>query len=151
MFENTNIVAKGTGRRKSAVAQITLFPGSGEFVINGKPALIYMNENPVSMVALQAPYDLLGFQKKFETHITVSGGGLIAQIQAAKLGIARALCKINSSQIAEIDVEKNSSQGQKSYRVLLKQEGFLTRDARCKERKKYGLKKARKAPQFSKR
>lgn len=151
MSDNTNLIAKGTGRRKSAVAQVTLFPGSGEFIINGKPARIYINENPSSLIALESPYDLIGFHKKFETRVKVYGGGLSAQVQAVKLGIARALCKMNSSQILEFETQEKLSEIQKSYRSLLKHEGFLTRDARCKERKKYGLKKARKAPQYSKR
>jgi len=151
LSKKISIVAKGTGRRKSAVAQVTIFPGSGEFLINGKTARIYMNENPMSMVALEAPYDLLGFQQKFETHVKVYGGGLIAQAKAVELGIARALCKINPTQIVKLETDENISEIQKSYRTLLKHGGFLTRDARCKERKKYGLKKARKAPQYSKR
>ncbi len=146
MSQKIKMLSQATGRRKAAIAQVTIFPGLGEFVINGKPAGFYMNENPVSMAALQAPYDLLGFQKKFETHVKVYGGGLVAQAKAVELGIARALAQMSpSSAFARND------ETQESYRSLLKQRGFLTRDARCKERKKYGLKKARKAPQYSKR
>lgn len=129
-----NILAKGTGRRKSAIAQIKLIKGTGEFSINGKPGVLYMQENPASILAIQAPLELLRLQKTYNTIVTVQGGGLIGQAEAIKLGIARALC----------DIEK-------SYRPSLKTKGYLTRDSRCKERKKYGLKKARKAPQFSKR
>jgi small subunit ribosomal protein S9 len=129
-----NILAKGTGRRKSAIAQIKLIKGTGEFSINGKPGVLYMQENPASILSIQAPLELLRLQKTYNTIVTVQGGGLIGQAEAIKLGIARALC----------DIEK-------SYRPSLKTKGYLTRDSRCKERKKYGLKKARKAPQFSKR
>ncbi len=131
---SVNILAKGTGRRKSAIAQIQLVKGTGEFIINGKSGILYMQENPASVLSIQAPLELLRLQKTYDTIVTVRGGGLIGQAEAIKLGMARALC----------DIEK-------SYRPFLKTKGYLTRDARCKERKKYGLKKARKAPQFSKR
>lgn len=131
---SVNILAKGTGRRKSAIAQIQLIKGTGEFIINGKAGALYMQDNPASVLSIQAPLELLRLQKTYDTIVTVQGGGLIGQAEAIKLGMARALC----------DMEK-------SYRSFLKIKGFLTRDSRCKERKKYGLKKARKAPQFSKR
>ena len=86
------------------------------------------------MKIVKNPLELLRLQKTYDTIVVVQGGGLIGQAEAIKLGIARALC----------DIEK-------SYRPFLKTKGYLTRDSRCKERKKYGLKKARKAPQFSKR
>ena len=129
-----NILAKGTGRRKSAIAQIKLVKGTGEFSINGMSGVLYMQQNPASVLFFQAPLELLNLQKIYNTIVTVQGGGLIGQAQAIKLAVARALCDID-----------------KSYRPVLKSKGFLVRDARCKERKKYGLKKARKAPQFSKR
>jgi len=131
---SVNILAKGTGRRKSAIAQIQLVKGTGEFLINGKSGVLYMQENPASVLSIQAPLELLRLQKTYDTIVIVKGGGLIGQAEAIKLGMARALC----------DIEK-------SYRPFLKTKGYLTRDSRCKERKKYGLKKARKAPQFSKR
>lgn len=159
MSQNLNLnkykdekISQATGRRKAAIAQVTIFPGLGSFYINGKSAGLYMNENPISMAALQAPYDLLGFQKKFETHVKVYGGGLVAQAKAIELGIARALAQMSSSSLSGLPQPKVAThETQDSYRSLLKQRGFLTRDARCKERRKYGLKKARKAPQYSKR
>ena len=125
---------KGTGRRKSAIAQVNLVKGTGQFLINGKSGLEYMQEDPSAILSIQAPLELLALQKNYDTIVKVQGGGLIGQAEAIKLGIARALCSI-----------------EKNYRTSLKIKGFLTRDARSKERKKYGLKKARKAPQFSKR
>nr|YP_009105938.1 ribosomal protein S9 [Gloeotilopsis sterilis]AIT94806.1 ribosomal protein S9 [Gloeotilopsis sterilis] len=134
MSEKILTLAKGTGRRKSSIAQVKLIPGSGDFIINGKAAIIYLQENPLSILAIQSPLDLLSLQKNYNTIVKVKGGGLVSQADAIKLGIARALCEI-----------------EKTYRPSLKMKNFLTRDSRVKERKKYGLKKARKAPQFSKR
>jgi small subunit ribosomal protein S9 len=132
---NTSLkVVKGTGRRKSAIAQVQLVSGNGDFLINNQPGTKYMQENPELVLSMQAPLELLGLQKEFNTIIHVHGGGLVAQANAIKLGIARAICNIDTN-----------------YRSSLKAKGYLTRDARCTERKKYGLKKARKAPQFSKR
>lgn len=125
---------KGTGRRKSSVARVELTPGTGQFQINKKLSTSYMHKNTYLMVEMQAPLEFLQLKNKFNINISVYGGGLVGQAQAIKLGIARALCTFNDS-----------------YRNELKLKGYLTRDARVKERKKYGLKKARKAPQFSKR
>lgn len=134
MSNQNKIVAKGVGRRKSAVAQIQLVEGNGNFIINGKPGFSYMQEDSSCLLSIQSPFDVLQLQKKYNVVVNVYGGGLHGQAQAIKLAVARALCTIECS-----------------YRELLKNKGHLTRDARCKERKKYGLKKARKAPQFSKR
>lgn len=134
MLQTNTILAQGVGRRKSAIAQIKLSRGTGEFIINGKPGLAYIQENPSFLLAIQAPLDLFGLQKNFTVFVKVQGGGLAGQADAIRLGVARALCLLESS-----------------YRSSLKIKGFLTRDARCKERRKYGLKKARKASQFSKR
>lgn len=134
MSDQNQIIAKGVGRRKSAVAQIQILEGNGDFIINGKNGFSYMQQDSSCLLAMQAPLDVLQLQKKYNVVVTVQGGGLNAQSQAIKLAIARALCAIEIS-----------------YRTVLKTKGYLTRDARCKERKKYGLKKARKAPQFSKR
>lgn len=123
-----------TGRRKSAVAQVKLVDGSGQFIINGKLGLNYMQENAFCFLLIQAPFNLLKLDKKYDIIVKVEGGGLLGQAQAIQLGIARALASFETS-----------------YRSSLKSKGFLTRDSRCKERRKYGLKKARKAPQFSKR
>lgn len=128
------IFGHGIGRRKSSIAQVHIISGTGQFLINNKPGIAYLQENPSSLSSLQNPFDLLDLQDKYDTIIHVTGGGISGQTSAIKLGIARALCEMK-----------------KSYRGLLKDNGLLTRDSRVKERKKYGLKKARKAPQFSKR
>jgi small subunit ribosomal protein S9 len=123
-----------TGRRKTAIATVELSPGNGVFLINKKPSINYMQENNYLIIQMQSALDFLELKNKFDIYVTVSGGGLVGQANAIQLGMARALCEFQST-----------------YRPSLKLKGFLKRDARIKERKKYGLKKARKAPQFSKR
>lgn len=123
-----------TGRRKSSTATIELTPGTGEFLINNQPGLDYMQKNIGLIFIMQAPLTFLQLKNNFTINVIVKGGGLVGQAHAIQLGISRALCEYQSS-----------------YRGSLKLKGYLTRDARVKERKKYGLKKARKAPQFSKR
>jgi small subunit ribosomal protein S9 len=123
----------GTGRRKSAVARVFLKPGKGDFVVNGKPVDSFFGRETGRMVVRQ-PLDLTKNLSSFDIQVNVFGGGESGQAGAVRHGIARAL--------VEIDPE---------LRVPLKREGFLTRDARQVERKKAGLHKARKAPQFSKR
>lgn len=125
---------KTTGRRKTAIAQATFQPGSGNFTINGKVVTDYLGGNPSLLVTVQSPLKVLEVEKNYDTFITVEGGGLSGQAEAIRLAVARGLCQLDPS-----------------YRPVLKLQGFLTRDAREKERRKYGLKKARKAPQFSKR
>jgi len=122
-----------TGRRKEAVARVRLIPGTGTYVVNGRTLDEYFATRVHRMVA-QAPLKLLGKEKDFDVIATIKGGGVAGQAGAIRLGIARALI--------EIDPE---------LRAQLKAEGYLMRDAREKERRKYGLKKARKAPQYSKR
>jgi small subunit ribosomal protein S9 len=122
-----------TGRRKEAVARVRLTPGSGEFLINGRALDAYFPTRVHRMVA-QAPLRSIGRDKEFDVVATITGGGVNGQAGALRLGIARALL--------DLDPE---------LRAQLKAEGFLRRDAREKERRKYGLKKARKAPQYSKR
>lgn len=122
-----------TGRRKEAVARVRMVPGSGVFDINGRSLEEYFPTRVHRMVAL-APLKMLGREKDFDVTATIKGGGIAGQAGAMRLGIARSLL--------EMDPE---------LRGQLKAEGFLTRDAREKERRKYGLKKARKAPQYSKR
>ena len=134
MSQLKKTLAIAVGRRKSAIAQIKIIQGNGEFIINGKSGLFYMQENPSFLLTIQAPLDLLGLQKNYTIVANVNGGGLSGQADAICLGVARALCLIEDS-----------------YRSTLRIKGLLTRDSRSKERRKYGLKKARKAPQFSKR
>jgi small subunit ribosomal protein S9 len=122
-----------TGRRKEAVARVRLTPGTGEFLINGRSLDEYFPTRVHRMVA-QSPLRSIERDKEFDVVASITGGGVNGQAGALRLGIARALL--------ELDPE---------LRGQLKAEGFLRRDAREKERRKYGLKKARKAPQYSKR
>lgn len=139
MSDNKKILAIGLGRRKSAVAQVQLSYGKGDFFINGKPDFEYMQENSSFLSVIKAPFDLLILKEKileknYNVFVQVKGGGLSGQAEAIRLATARAFCSLESSS-----------------RPTLRSNNFLTRDARSKERRKYGLKKARKAPQFSKR
>ena len=122
-----------TGRRKGAVARVRLAPGDGGFTVNGRQFDDYFPTRVHRMLA-RGPLTTLGRERDYDVTVTIRGGGISGQAGAVRLGIARAL--------VEIDPE---------LRTQLKAEGFLTRDAREKERRKYGLKKARKAPQYSKR
>jgi small subunit ribosomal protein S9 len=124
----------GTGRRKTAVARVRLVPGNGKLVINGKPGEIHLQGNAAYLSATRAPLETLGLENDYDILVNVRGGGLTGHADAIRMGVARALC--------ELDPDN---------RKPLKVEGYLTRDPRAKERKKYGLRKARKAPQFSKR
>ncbi|NJM96598.1 MAG: 30S ribosomal protein S9 [Phormidesmis sp. RL_2_1] len=124
----------GTGRRKASVARVRLVPGSGNMTINKKPGNEYLQFNPAYLMSAKAPLETLGLESEYDILVNVRGGGLTGQADSIKLGVARALC--------ELDPDN---------RTPLKIEGYLTRDPRQKERKKYGLKKARKAGQFSKR
>ena len=123
-----------TGRRKQAHARVRLVPGSGRWVVNGKALDVYF-PNKVHQQLVNDPFTTLGAEDRFDIIARIHGGGSSGQAGALRLAIARAL--------NEIDEEGN--------RPSLKKAGFLTRDPRVKERKKYGLKKARKAPQYSKR
>lgn len=145
--EKKEIFATAVGRRKEAVAQIQLVRGTGEFLINNKPANIYYNNNSCSLLTLKAPFnvlqnfELLGESQQIDTIVKVQGGGLIGQAEAIKLGIARAICQLDALNEEHTPILKKS----------LKDKGYLTIDARVKERRKYGLKKARKASQYHKR
>ncbi len=122
-----------TGRRKTSVARVILTPGNGQITVNNKPADVYFPRETLRMVIRQ-PIELAGITGKFDIDASVTGGGLSGQAGAVKHGIARAIVDLNSD-----------------LRLRLKKEGFLRRDPREKERKKYGLKGARKRFQFSKR
>lgn len=145
--EKKEILATAVGRRKEAVAQIQLIHGTGEIIINDKPANIYLNNNSCSLISLKGPFnvfqslELLAESNQIDTIVKVKGGGLIGQAEAIKLGVARAIC-----QLENLDSENNNI-----VKKSLKDKGFLTIDARVKERRKYGLKKARKASQYHKR
>lgn len=124
----------GTGRRKSSVARVRLVPGNGQLTVNNRPGDLYFQFNPNYLSVAKAPLDTLGLENEYDILVKAEGGGLTGQSDAVRLGVARALC--------QLDPEN---------RPPLKTEGYLTRDPRAKERKKYGLHKARKAPQYSKR
>jgi small subunit ribosomal protein S9 len=134
--DRPSVTAPGgaTGRRKEAIARVRLVPGTGRWSINGRDLETYF-PNRVHQQIVNEPFVTLGQEGRYDVIARMSGGGVSGQAGALRLGIARAL--------NEIDVEGN--------RPPLKKAGFLTRDPRAKERKKYGLKKARKAPQYSKR
>ena len=133
MAKKENIVFYGTGRRKSSIARVRLTNGSGNIVVNGTPLDEYFGVETLKVIVKQ-PLVTTNTLDKFDITAKVTGGGISGQAGAVRHGISRALLEVNSE-----------------YRPALKSAGFLTRDARMKERKKYGLKKARKAPQFSKR
>ncbi|GLT73844.1 hypothetical protein SLA2020_456760 [Shorea laevis] len=124
----------GTGRRKSAIARVVIQEGTGKFIINYRDAREYLQGNPLWLQYIKVPLVTLGYENSYDVFVKAQGGGLAGQAQAISLGIARALLKVSED-----------------HRVPLKKEGLLTRDSRVVERKKAGLKKARKAPQYSKR
>jgi small subunit ribosomal protein S9 len=124
----------GIGRRKTSVAKVTLIPGNGSLIVNHKPGPLYLLYNSQYINSAKAPLTSLGLENSYDIYVNTHGGGLRGQADAIKLGLARALCYVSNE-----------------HRSHLKTEGFLVRDARKKERKKYGLRKARKAPQYSKR
>ena len=130
----------GTGRRKSAVARVTLTPGTGKITVNGRDVHEYMPYE-VSVMDWTQPLEITGNKETFDIEANVSGGGFSGQAGAIRLGITRAL----------LEYDKANEEKEDSYRKKLKASGFVTRDPRSKERKKYGLKAARRAPQFSKR
>ena len=133
MAKSNKITYLGTGRRKSSIARVRLVEGTGKITINGKDIEEYFDLDTLKVIVRQ-PLTVTNTVDKYDVTCTVTGGGFTGQAGAIRHGIARALNEANSE-----------------YRPALKSNGFLTRDSRMKERKKYGLKKARKAPQFSKR
>ena len=133
MAKKENVVFYGTGRRKSSVARVRLVEGNGKITINGKDIDEFFGLETLKVIVRQ-PLTVTNTTSKYDVICTVKGGGFTGQAGAIRHGVARALNEANAE-----------------YRPALKSNGFLTRDPRMKERKKYGLKKARKAPQFSKR
>jgi len=131
VFQKENI---GIGKRKQAIARVFLVPGEGNIIINKVSGDKYLQYNDSYLNLVWSPLQKLGLEKNFDVIALVKGGGLTGQAEAVQLGISRLLCKMDSE-----------------HRLVLKQFGFLSRDSRIKERKKYGLRKARKAPQYSKR
>ena len=131
VFQKNNI---GLGKRKQSIARVFLIPGEGNLIINKTSGDKYLQYNSTYLNTVWAPLEKLNLEKQFNIVALVSGGGLTGQAQSIQLGVARLLCNIDQEN-----------------RKILKPFGFLTRDSRIKERKKYGLRKARKAPQYSKR
>jgi len=131
VFQKENI---GIGKRKQAIARVFLVPGEGNIIINKVSGDKYLQYNDSYLNLVWSPLQKLGLEKNFDVIALVKGGGLTGQAEAVQLGISRLLCKMDSE-----------------HRLVLKPFGFLSRDSRIKERKKYGLRKARKAPQYSKR
>ena len=135
MYKPKKAYFYGTGRRKSSVARVRLFPGgTGEITINNRSIDNYFGLETLKLIVRQ-PFEATGTTGKFDIECTVIGGGFTGQAGAIRHGLSRALIQANGEE----------------YRAVLKAAGFLTRDPRMKERKKYGLKAARRAPQFSKR
>jgi small subunit ribosomal protein S9 len=131
IYQKKNI---GLGKRKQAIARVFLIPGEGNLIINKVSGNKYLQYNDTYLNSVWAPLKALNLEKQFNIVTVVNGGGLTGQAQAIQLGVARQLCQMDHQ-----------------HRLVLKPFGFLTRDSRIKERKKYGLRKARKAPQYSKR
>ena len=134
-------VYTGTGRRKTSVARVTLTPGKGKVTINGRDVREYLPYETLVMDLMQ-PLVLTNTNEMFDVEVNVQGGGFSGQTGAIRLGITKALLAYDST---------TSKDSENSFRKPLKVAGFITRDSRKKERKKPGLKKARRAPQFSKR
>ena len=129
----TQTFNSGTGRRKTAVARVRLLPGEGEIVINGRSLAEHFGA-AIDEAEIRLPFRVTSTDGRYNAMIKVEGGGVTGQAGAVRHGIARALLELEPE-----------------YRVALRQAGLLTRDPRMKERKKYGLKRARKAPQYTKR
>ena len=132
-YQSKKAYTYGTGRRKKSVARVRIYPGSGEITINGRSIDEYFGLETLKLIVNQ-PFGVTGTAGKFDIVANVTGGGISGQAGAIRHGVARALLSADAN-----------------YRPALKAAGFLTRDPRMKERKKYGLKAARRAPQFSKR
>lgn len=128
-----SIQYQGTGRRKTSIARVRVLPGTGKYIVNGKTLNEYFDYE-ILRKEVQRPLELTKTLGKYDVIVKVEGGGFTGQAGAVRHGLSRALLQVDSE-----------------YRPILKSAGFLTRDPRMKERKKYGLKAARRAPQFSKR
>lgn len=129
MSNHTNI-----GRKKKSIAKVKLVLGSPKIIVNGRSGEEYFQNSLIYLLNLKKPLQILGLSEKYQIYAQVYGGGLSGQAAAIQLAVARILCQFNIF-----------------YHSSLKSKKYLTRDSRCKERRKYGLKKARKAPQYSKR
>jgi len=126
-------IYSATGKRKESIARVRLFPGEGKIIVNSRDFKEYFKRESLITIITE-PFKVTGTKNAYDVVANLSGGGISGQAGALRHGISKALLEVNEE-----------------YRPILKKEGFLTRDSRIKERKKYGLKKARKRPQFSKR
>lgn len=133
-------IFKGTGRRKASIAQVTMKPGKGKITVNGRDVRDFFPYE-TNIMDLMQPLVATNNENTFDITVKVNGGGFTGQTGAIRLGITRAL----------LEYDKDNEGKEDSYRKILKRAGFVTRDSRVKERKKPGLKGARRAPQFSKR
>ena len=141
MAKEKKNVYYGTGRRKASIAKVKLIPGKGKVTVNGKDVHEYLPYETLVMDLMQ-PLQFTKTEEIFDVEVEVKGGGFSGQTGAIRLGITKALLEYDST---------TSKDSENSFRKILKPAGFITRDSRIKERKKPGLKKARRAPQFSKR
>lgn len=141
MAKENKKIYTGTGHRKTSVARVTLTPGTGKITVNGRDVNEYFPSD-ICVMDLCQPLDITNTRELFDVDAKVKGGGFQGQTGAIRLGITRALLEYDSATPAD---------SENSFRKILKAAGFITRDPRKKERKKPGLKKARRAPQFSKR
>ena len=141
MAKESKNVYTGTGHRKTSVARVKLIPGSGKITVNGREVNEYF-PNKILIMDLCQPLDVTNTRELYDVEAVVKGGGLTGQSGAIRLGITRALLQLDAT---------TPEDSENSFRKTLKVNGFITRDSRKKERKKPGLKKARRAPQFSKR
>ena len=141
MAKESKNVYTGTGHRKTSVARVKLIPGKGKITVNGREVNDYF-PNKILIMDLCQPLDVTNTRELYDVEAVVKGGGLTGQSGAIRLGITRALLQLDATTPAD---------SENSFRKTLKGNGFITRDSRKKERKKPGLKKARRAPQFSKR
>nr|YP_010478481.1 ribosomal protein S9 [Chlorobotrys sp.]UVI60786.1 ribosomal protein S9 [Chlorobotrys sp.] len=134
IIQTKNVLSKGIGRRKSSTAFVQIVPGEGEIIVNQQSGIDYFHHNSQALSVCRTALEIFESEKSYNLTIVVSGGGLNGQMQAIRLAVSKAVSKLDENK-----------------RAKLRNLGLLSRDTRVKERKKYGLKKARKAPQFSKR
>jgi small subunit ribosomal protein S9 len=132
--KHPKVGTRGTGRRKEAIVRVRLVPGNGQIIINGKSMEQYLGNRKALHLPVKQALTAAGVEDRYNVLVNANGGGIVGQAFAIRMGVARALSEINAD-----------------YESVMRKEGFLTRDARVKERKKYGRKKARKRFQFSKR
>tara|TARA_R110000868_G_scaffold124730_4_gene329539 strand:- start:7863 stop:8324 length:462 start_codon:yes stop_codon:yes gene_type:complete len=153
MTESTSVKKDfyyATGRRKNSSARVFLRSGTGKISVNGKALNEYFSVRSLEVI-VQQPIEALKLAGKFDLYITVRGGGISGQAGAIRHGLARVLVSYDEATTVVTDEDENGEGNPQAYRPVLKKAGYLTRDSRVVERKKFGLKKARKREQYSKR